>query len=155
MAFAPTSPVTGAPQSGLTTPTYAFSSDTSPDANAKQVAVVSVGGTQSGVSAHSVSSPFTMAMFRPKVFQSLGKPNPVTGLVSRVPRNNYKVITRKGVLPLAGQPSQVMLITTTIEVPAGADTADANSVRAALSFHFGVLQQASSGVGDTVVVGIL
>lgn len=155
MAFLPTTPVTGTAQTGLTSPTYTISLDTSPDANAKQWAVTALGGTQTGVNPHSVSAPFTISMFRPKAYQVLGKPNPTTGLISKVPRNTYKVITRKGVLPLAGQPSQNMVITTMIEVPAGADLADPNSVRAALSAHIGSLSQTSAGIGDTTVVGVL
>jgi hypothetical protein len=94
-------------------------------------------------------------MWRPKAFQALGKPNPVTGVVSRVPRNVYKIITRKGVTPLLGQPVQNMLVTTVIEVPAGSDLADPANVRAALSLHFGALAQATSGIGDTTVQGVL
>lgn len=155
MSFSLSSPVTGTAQTGLTSPTYSLTQDTSPDANAKQWAVTSLGGTQTGVLAHSVSAPFTTSMFRPKAYQVLGKPNPTTGLISKVPRNTYKVITRKGVLPLAGQPSQNLVVTTVIEVPAGSDLADPNSIRAALSMHIGSLSQASAGVGDTTVVGVL
>jgi len=155
MAFSLTTPVTGAAQTGLTSPTYTIALDTSPDANARQYAVTALGGTQTGVTASSVSSPFTTSMFRPKAFQGLGKPNPVTGLIAQVPRNTYKYITRKGVLPLAGQPVQNLVITTVMEVPAGADLADPLSVRAALSMHFGGIAQASAGVGDTVIQGVL
>ncbi len=155
MSFALTTPVTGAAQTGLTSPTYTVALDTSPDATARQYAVTALGGTQTGVTASSVSSPFTTAMFRPKSYQMLGKPNPVTGLIARVPRNVYKVISRKGVTPLAGQPIQNMLITTVIEVPAGADLADNANVRAALSMHFGSIAQATSGIGDTVIQGVL
>jgi len=155
MAFSLTTPVTGAAQTGLTSPTYTVALDTSPDANARQYAVTALGGTQTGASASSVSSPFTFAMFRPKQYQVLGKPNPTTGLIARVPRNTYKCITRKGVLPLAGQPNQNMVVTTVIEVPAGADLADAVSVRAALSMHFGCIAQSSAGIGDTTVLGVL
>lgn len=155
MSFALTTPVTGAAQTGLTTPTYTIALDTSPDANARQYAVTALGGTQTGVTASSVSSPFTTAMFRPKQYQVLGKPNPTTGLIARVPRNTYKFISRKGVLPLAGQPIQNMVVTTTIEVPAGADVADPANVRAALSMHFGSIAQASAGIGDTTVQGVL
>jgi len=94
-------------------------------------------------------------MFRPKVFQGLGKPNPTTGLIARVPRNVYKVITRKGVTPLTGQPIQNMVITTIIEVPAGADLADSANVRAAQAMHYGAIAQATSGIGDTTVLGVL
>jgi hypothetical protein len=48
-----------------------------------------------------------------------------------------------------------MMIRTIIEVPAGADTADAPNVRAALSMHIGSLSQASAGIGDTGVSGII
>lgn len=155
MAFSLTTPVTGAAQSGLTSPTYTVALDTSPDANARQYAVTALGGTQTGVTPSSVSSPFTTAMFRPKSYQALGKPNPTTGLISRVPRNTYKIISRKGVTPLAGQPIQNMVVTTVIEVPAGADLADPANVRAALSMHFGSIGQATSGIGDTTVQGVL
>lgn len=155
MTYSLTTPVTGAAQTGFTAPTYTIVLDTSPDTNAKQYAVTALGGTQTGVTTHSVSAPFTTNMYRPKVFQALGKPNPVTGLISRVGRNVYKLITRKGVLPLAGQPYQNLVITTTIEVPAGSDTADAANVRAALSLHGGAIAQASAGVGDTLVLGVL
>lgn len=155
MTITVTSPITGAAQSGLTSPTYTLTGDIAPDNNGKQNAVTALGGTQTGVTSHSVASPFTITAIRPKVLKGLGSPNPVTGVIKQVPRNVYKVITRKGVLPLAGQSVQTMLVTTTIEVPAGADLADPQNVRAALSAHFGSLNQQSSGIGDTSVSGIL
>jgi hypothetical protein len=130
-------------------------SDVAPDVNGKQVAVTALGGTQAGVVAHSVAIPFTGSFFRPKVMKVLGNPNPVTGVIGSVSRNVYKQITRKGVLPLAGQPYQTMLCTTTMEVPAGSDAADPSNVRAALSFHFGTANQQSAGIGDTLVSGVL
>lgn len=155
MTFSLTSPVTGSSQTGLTSPTYTLTTDTAPDNNGKQFAVTALGGTQTGVTAHSVAAPFTVTAVRPKTLKSLGQPNPVTGVVKVVPRNTYKVITRKGVLPLAGQPYATMLITTTIEVPAGADLADAPNIRAALSAHIGSINQQSAGIGDTAVSAIL
>lgn len=155
MSFALTSPVTGLPQTGLTSPTYTIAADTPPDANAKQYAVTALGGTQTGVLAHSVAAPFTHAMFRPKSFKALQPVNPVTGVLRSVPSNTYTVVTRKGVVPLAGQAFKNMVIRTTIECPAGADTADPVSVSAALSAHFGVVSQASAGIGDTVKNGVL
>lgn len=155
MAVSLTSPVTGSAQTGLTSPTYTLSVDTAPDSNGKQWAVTALGGTQTGVSAHSVASPFTVTFWRPKVLRSLGNPNPVTGVIANVPKNTYKLITRKGVTPLAGQPTQVMVITTTVDVPAGADLADSEDIRAALSAHFGSLTQASAGIGDTTINGVM
>jgi hypothetical protein len=154
MTYGVTSPVTGAAQTGFTSPTYTLTSDVAPDINGKQHAVTAVGGTQSGVDASTVSRPFSLTFIRPKQLRQLGNPNPVTGVISNVPRNTYKLITRKGVLPLAGQPSQTMIITTVIEVVAGSDTADASNVRAALSLHIGALSQQSAGIGDTSVTGI-
>lgn len=155
MSFSLTSPITGGAQTGFTSPTYTHVADIAPDVTGKQVAVTALGGTQAGVTTHSVASPFTVTFFRPKVFRNLGKPNPVTGLIKEVPRNAYKLITRKGVTPLAGQPFANMQITTIIEVPAGSDTADAPNVRAALSAHIGALWQQTSGVGDTTVSGVV
>lgn len=155
MSWTLTSPVTGAAQTGLTSPTYTHVADVAPDSNGKQVAVTALGGTQAGVTAHSVAAPFTTTFTRPKSFKALGKANPVTGLITSVPRNVYTCNTRKGVLPLAGQPFATMIIRTTIEIPAGADTADAANIRAALSMHIGSLTQQSAGVGDSGVSGII
>lgn len=155
MTFSLTSPLTGAAQTGLTSPTYTLTADTPPDNNAKQSVVTALGGTQVGVTAHSVAAPFTIAMWRPKTFQALQPVDSLTGVLRRVPTNTYKVITRKGVVPLAGQAFKNLVITTMIEVPAGADTADSANVRAALSAHIGALNQQAAGVGDTTIQGIL
>lgn len=155
MTFALTSPITGTAQTGLTSPTYTLTADTPPNVNAKQWVVSALGGTQTGVGSHSVAAPFSVSMFRPQNPQVLGALNPVTGVLTKIPMNTYKVITRKGVLPLAGQASKTMIVTTTIEVPAGSDSADPLSVRAALSAHIGALSQQSAGIGDTTVQGVL
>lgn len=150
-----TSPVTGQPQTGLTSPTYTLTADTPPNSYAKQWAITALGGTQTGVLPHSVAAPFTTAMFRPQAFKSLSPVNAVTGVLRAVPINTYKVITRKGVLPLAGQAYKDARITTVIDVPAGSDLADPTSLRAMLSAHIGALVQASAGIGDTTVNGVL
>lgn len=155
MSYTLTSPLTGLAQTGFVTPAYVHVTDIAPDVTGKQVAITSLTGTQTGVTTHSMSSPFTVTFFRPKVFRFLGKANPVTGLIKDIPRNTFKLITRKGVLPLAGQPFANMLVTTTIDLPAGSDTADAANVRAALSAHFGALSQQSAGIGDTTISGVV
>lgn len=155
MTFSITSPIGGLSQTGLAAPTYTVVADTPPANNAKQWAVTALGGTQPGVLAGSVSSPFTVGMFKPQNYKVLQPVNPVTGVLKSVPRNVYKVITRKGVLPLAGQAASTMVITTIIDVPAGVDTADPLSLRAALSMHLGALAQQSAGIGDTAVSGTL
>lgn len=151
----PTSPITGGAQTGFTAPTYTFVADVAPNANGKQVAVTALGGTQAGVTSHSVASPFTLTFARPSNYKVLGNPNPVTGRLPAVPSNLYNVITRKGVTPLVNQPAKVLVIKTTFDVPAGADSYDAANIRAAIAAHIGALAQQSAGVGDTCVSGIM
>lgn len=155
MAFAPTSPITGSAQTGFTSPTYSIAVDSNPDNNGKQYYVTAIGGTQTGVTAHSVASPFTVSCFRPKVLKVLQPVNPVTGVLRAVPVNTYKVITRKGVLPLAGQAYKTASINSHLEIPAGSDTADVANLRAMISNHIGLLTQISSALGDTVITGTI
>lgn len=155
MSFALSTPVTGAAQTGLTSPTYTVTADTPPNSNSKQYVVTALGGTQAGVISHSVAAPFSVTMFRPQNPQVLSPVSPVTGVLTKVPTNTYKVITRKGVLPLAGQAYRNMIVTTTIDVPAGADLADPSNIRAAMSAHIGALSQQSAGIGDTAIQGVL
>lgn len=156
MSITWTTPITGSAQTGFTAPTYTTVADTAPAGNpGKQVAVTALGGTQVGVTVHSVASPFVLNFIRPAVLKTLGNPNPVTGVITNVPSNVYKLITLKGVLPLTGQPMKTMVITTTYSIPAGADTADAPNVRAGLSAHIGSLTQQSAGFGDLGINGVL
>lgn len=155
MAYSPTSPVTGGAQTGFTTPTYTIVADMAPDSNGKQYAVSALGGTQVGVTTHSVGSPFTANLVKPKTFAVLGKPNPATGMLPSYPKNKWKFIVRKGMLPLAGQPMQVGDIRVEMNIPAGADTADPSNVRALFSLAIGLLNQQSAGIGDTVNTGIV
>jgi hypothetical protein len=129
--------------------------DTPPDINAKQYVVSALGGTQTGVTVHSVNSPFTLTMFRPKQYKQLGVPNPSTGVIARIPRNSFKIICRKGMLPLAGQAVDTAIYTLTIDNPAGTDLASPQEIRAALSALFGLASQQSAGIGDTLVSGVL
>jgi hypothetical protein len=149
-------PFSGGAQTGFTSPTYDWVVDEAPEGSSgNQVVVDTIGGTQSGVDAHSVSRPFTISVFRPKTFRSLPQVNPVTGQLPSVPRNVYKVITRKGVTPLSGQASVPLLVETIIHVPAGADEADPTNVQAALSAHVGALADISASVGDMTLSGVL
>lgn len=155
MPWSPSSPVTGAAQTGFTSPTYTLSSDTAPDVNGKQHYVSAVGGTQAGVTTHAVSSPFTVTFVRPKNLKVLGQPNPTTGKYPVIPRNRYELLTRKGVTVASGQAPVVAMIRTSIEVPAGADSYDIANIRAALSAHIGALWANSASIGDTANSGSL
>lgn len=154
MSFSPSSPITGAAITGLTSPTYTIVADTPPSAVSKQYAVSALGGTQSGVTAHSLSSPFTQTMFRPASFKVLGQPN-TSGIIRSFPTNTFTVLTRKGVQVLASQPVQTMLIRTDLRIPSGADTYDLINLKAAISAHIGLLWQISQGLTDTVTTGTM
>jgi len=155
MAVTLTSPVTGSAQTGFTAPTYTHVQDIAPDNNGKQYAVTALGGTQAGVTVHSVASPFTITVTRPRVFKSLGKPSPTTGVIANVPTNVYKVLVRKGALPLAGQASALAYCRCEIGIPAGTDLTSPSELRAMLSAMIGSVTQVSAGLGDTVTSGIL
>lgn len=155
MTISLTSPVTGGAQTNLTSPTYTLASDIAPNAQGRQYAVTTLGGTQTGVTVSSIASPFTVTFVRPAVFKGLQAVDPVTGLLRSVPRNVWHVIVRKGVTPLAGQAVVPMLCKLQIEVPAGADLADPVNVRAALSLLIGCINQVSAGLGDTCVTGVM
>lgn len=149
-----TSPVTGTAQTGLTSPTYTHVADQAPDVNGRAYAVTALGGTQTGVEVSSASNPFTLLVTKPKVLRTLPALQ-ANGQLPSVPKNVYTFSVRKGVDVLAGQPKQVMLLKLEVAVPAGADVADPESVRAAWSMLIGALSQVSAGIGDTTVQGVL
>ena len=153
MSWSPASPVTGTAQTGLTSPTYTLSADTAPSANGKQYAITALGGTQTGVTTTGASTPFTLSFFKPAVLKT--RTVDVDGKLTAAPMNVYKQITRKSVACDLYGSTRVMLITTSIEVPAGSELADSGDVRAALSCHIGALSNTSAGIGDTVVTGVL
>lgn len=155
MAFSPASPVTGGAQTGLTAPTYTLSADVAPAAHGKQYAVTALGGTQTGVEVHSASNPFTITMFKVASPKSLPVLNPVTGVLSSVPKNTYRMVIRKGLEVMSGQPRQIGLISIEISLPAGADIQDPESVRAALSLVVGTLSSISASLGDTLIQNLL
>lgn len=155
MAFAPASPLTGATVPGFTSPTYTLTTDVAPSLNGKQYAVTALGGTQTGVDVNSVSKPFTISFFRPINLRVLPAANPVTGIIKAIPVNTYKLITRKGVVPGTSQNPIVARITTTIDVPAGADTFEPEDLKALVSAHFGVGNAQASGICDTILSGVL
>lgn len=156
MSFALTSPITGGAQTGFTSPTYTIATDVAPTSAGKQYAVTALGGTQTGVDASSTpSKPFTITLSKPTTLRALGVVDPVTGQLRNVPRNVYKILVRKGVTPLAGQAPVALQARLEIEVPAGADTADAANVRAAMSLLIGSLNSISASIGDTLVTGVI
>lgn len=153
MALTLSGAVTGAAQTGFTSPTYTVAVDTAPAATAKQWLVASTGGTQSGVIAHSIANPFTWTMFRPAVLKTLGGANPVTGVIDTRARNVWRIVARKGVLPYTNGPTLPAVVRMEIDLPAGADFTDPANVRALMSFVIGVLSNQSAGIGDSIILG--
>lgn len=155
MAFTLSTPVTGATVSGLTSPTYTVAQDTVVAPNQKQYVVTSLGGTQTDVSSHSVASPFLVSMTKPTSFKPLSLVNPVTGRLTSVPRNVWKMIFLKGATPLANQATVPIIVRVEIAVPAGVDTADPNEIRALLSFLGGVYNVSAGGIAASLMDGVL
>lgn len=147
--------VTGGAQTGFTTPTYTTVVDQAPDNVSKQNAVTAIGGTQAGVTVHSGSDPFTILVGKPKQYFVLGKPHPITGVIANIPYNKYKIIVRKGVSILAGQPRVPAIFRGSFDIPAGADIADPANIRAFLSVTVGTLNGISAGLGDTLVTNLM
>lgn len=147
-------PIAGTPMLTFSSPEFTIQVDTAPDNNGKQYAVTSSANAGDST-AHSASSPFTITVIRPRTFKSLGQVNPVTGILPNVPKNQWTVITRKGATPMAGQSPSLLIVRTTIDVPAGADLADPSNVKAALSAHFGFLSGHSMELGQSVILGLL
>jgi len=153
--FTPTSPVTGSAISGLSSPTYTLTSDSSGTNAAKLYAVTALGGTQTGVSAHSTDQPFTVRASRPKLVKVL---SPVASgqLRKSIPKNVYKVSTSKSVvIDLVTGESSTVIVETSIRVPVGCVLADPTSLSAALSCHGGVISDTLQGIRDTAANGIL
>lgn len=154
MTWSPDSSTTGGAQTGFTSPTFTLVSDTAPAVNAKQYAVTAIGGTGFTASANSVSKPFTATFYKPASPRAVPAANPVTGVISQIPNNQYKLIIRKGGLVSANTPVTA-ICRLTIDIPAGMDAYNPDEVRAMLSFLVGILNEESADLGDTVVSGVL
>lgn len=154
MAITIPASITGGAQTGFTAPVYTMLADSGVDNYTKQSYVSALGGTQAGVTVHSVQSPFTVSVRRPAALKLLLIKflNGVTGKYTRVPRNIYTLLTRKGVLIQSGQ-YDLMMVKTLVDVPAGAETFDIANCRAAVAAHVGLLSGVSAGIGDTVNTG--
>jgi hypothetical protein len=149
------SDITGGAQTGLTSPTYTIVADTPPPGTkGKQFAVSALGGTQSGVEANAIGRPFTITYSGPVSPKGAPTVSAVTGQPVSVPRNTHKVILRKGVEVVTGYFAP-MNFTLTFDVPAGSEIKDPESIRAAVSAMVGALSQISSGLGDTLVTGVI
>jgi len=154
MSISPSTPITGGTQTGFTSPTYTITADIAPSIAGKQWAVTAVGGTQANVDVHTVSKPFTIAFFKPIAPKALPAPNPVTGVIKSIPRNKYRRVVRKGVNCAANTPD-IAYDRREWDIPAGADSYEPEDLKAMISVANGFDWQLSSGVGDTILSGIM
>lgn len=155
MAFSLPSPLTGAAVTGLTSPTFTVAADIAPTPLGKQYVVTALGGTQTDVSVHSLSSPFFVSLTRPSTFKPLSLVNPSTGRLTSVPRNTWKMVVGKGATPLAGQAAVPILFRGDFIVPSGVDTADPNELKAFMSFIGGLLWNQANGISASLIDGVI
>lgn len=147
------SPITGAAQTGLTSPTYTNSSMSAPTPNGKQVGVTALGGTQTNVRTSSASDPFWLNFVSPVTLKSQ-RLSADGNLIGNQQYNTFRLIGSKGVVTIAGGASVPLRLRFEVDVPCGADVNDAVNVRAGLSAFIGALWAQASGIGDTCVTGI-
>jgi hypothetical protein len=154
MTWSPDSSITGGAQTGFTSPTFALGTDLAQSSNARQYAVTTLGGTQTGATAHTISNPFTLTFVKPANSRVLPPQNPVSGLRGSIPNNQYKMIVRKGGYVASGVPA-VAVFRGTWDIPAGMDAYSPAEIRAMASFIIGVLDEESADLGDTLVTGVV
>jgi len=155
MSISLSSPVTGATDSGLTSPTYSVVADQAPDTHSKQWYVSAIGGTQASVDAgSSAAKPWTFTFTRPAVLKTLNAVD-TNGVIRQVGFNTYEYLMRRGAIPLTGQAVRVQNWKSSFPVLVGADLAEPQNIRAAVSSYIGVLNQQASGLADSMISGSL
>lgn len=155
MTWSPDSSITGAAQTGLTSPTYSISADLAPDANSRQYVVTSVGGTQTNVRASSAGDPFTATIRKDKVYKARPAKNPVNGSYGNIPMNKTELLCRKGVYIDSDNTVRNANLRVIAELPAGSEVNDAANIRALCSFALGLLAEEAADYGDSLVTGII
>jgi hypothetical protein len=154
MTIAVTSPVVGLTTfTGLTNPTYTIAAD-QVGPYAKAYVVTTLGGTQTGVEVSSASNPFLLQFSRPASLRTLPALQ-ANGQLANVPKNVWVVSSRKGVDVQSGQPKQVMTARADFGVPAGADVADPESVRAHICFFAAALAESADDLAASIIQGSL
>jgi len=151
--WSPDSTITGAAQTGLTTPTYTLAVDLAPDANSRQYVVTALGGTQTGARASSAGDPFT-ALVRVGPYRALGPQNPVNGAYGNVPMNKVEILCRKGMHIDSAGTIRVGNLRIIAELPAGSETNDPVNIRALCSFAIGLLTEESQDYGDSLIARV-
>lgn len=129
-------------------------SDIAPSLNARQFAITSITNPPLDCRTTHNGDPFTVTGVKPANyrFKVYGK----DGVLKAVPKNTYKLITRKGVKVESGpEPkTEVAVITTTIDVPSGSEVSDPNNLVMAIASHIGALSSERLEIIKSVIVGV-
>jgi len=151
--WSPDTSITGAAQTGFTSPTYTLASDLAPDANSRQYVVTACGGTQTDARSSTAGDPFT-ALVRKGRYNALPARNPVNGAYGNVPMNKVEILCRKGMFIDTDNTVRVGNLRIIAEIPAGAELNDSANIRALCSFAIGLLTEESADYGDSLIAGI-
>lgn len=152
--FSPDTSITGATQSAFTTPTYTLAEDNlRPEPNTRQFVVTALGGTQTGVRAHTAGDPFS-TLVRKGPYKPTPTPNPVTGAYGQIPLNRVELLTRKGMKIDAAGTIRVGNLRVILELPAGSESNDAVNIKALICYAFGLLNEESQDYADSAIAGI-
>jgi hypothetical protein len=148
-----TSPITGAAQTGFTSPTYTLTADKFPGPNGVQYAVTALGGTQTGASSQTADKPFQVSVERPVSIKT--QQINAAGVTYSPGRNKHRILVRKGMPAVTGQPPLLATMEIILSVPVGAESVSAAEIRAMISAGIGAATQYSAALGDQVVTGVV
>lgn len=122
----------------LTAATYTFVADMAPDSRTKAFVVSALGGTQTGVQAHSVDAPKQFLIRKPAQFLQPSAYNVTTGRYGKVPKNVTKCMFR-GSAKVAANQWESVPITFEIGAPAGAASYDRANLEASIAASIAAL----------------
>lgn len=127
-------------------PVFTLGADTIPAGNAKRWQVTAITNALAGVTTSTVQVPFTLQVSRPNKVKTLSVPLTSGGRIAQVPKNQYRVRINKGckVNAVSGQ-TDIASAQIILDIPAGAETADAANIGALLQ----ALTGAISAIGIT------
>lgn len=152
--YSPDSSISGSTITTFTTPAFTLAGVLAPAWNAVKKIVTAVSGTgTSGVTANSASSPFEAVFYVPQVLRSTPKPNPITGKYPPIPVNQYRLVVKKGGKVNADGTQATAVAKLSFDIPAGMETADADQVKALVSFIIGLATEESQDLVDTLIAG--
>lgn len=154
MTWSPDGTATGGAQLGLTTPTYTYTTDVAPAANARQYVVTTLGGTQTGVRTHTAGDPFSLRVTR-QPYKALPAKLQNGMYAGNVPLNKTEWLLKKGLKIDSSGTIRAGYWRVSAEIPAGAESNDDINIQAMTSFIIGILSEESADVGETIKTGVI